>query len=104
MGHLFIEGDQDGQAGPAFHEPMLAGPELLVVLHMPGECTQDEPLPNLPRYRGQADWPVVPWILFLDLLVDGASHWQACSCPGPPPLTRTSDKCWRVAWPQIISR
>ena len=25
--HLDIEGDQVGQAGPAFHEPMLAGPD-----------------------------------------------------------------------------
>ena len=38
------EGDQVVQAGPAFHEPMLAGPDPLVVLHMPGERTQDEPL------------------------------------------------------------
>jgi len=31
------EGDQAGQAGPAFHEPTLAGPDPLVVLHMAGE-------------------------------------------------------------------
>jgi len=33
-GHLVIEGDQVGQAGCAFHEPMLAGPDPLAVLHM----------------------------------------------------------------------
>ena len=32
-------------AGPAFHEPTLAGPDPLVVLHMPGECTEGESLP-----------------------------------------------------------
>ena len=31
-GHLIIELDHVGQAGPAFHEPVLAGPDLLVVL------------------------------------------------------------------------
>jgi len=29
VGHLVIEGDQVGQAGPAFHEPILAGPDPL---------------------------------------------------------------------------
>ncbi|KAK4817206.1 hypothetical protein QYF61_003599 [Mycteria americana] len=49
VGHLVI-GDQVGQAGPAFHEPMLAGPDPLVGLHMPVECTQDDLLHNFPRY------------------------------------------------------
>ncbi|KAK4826109.1 hypothetical protein QYF61_005247 [Mycteria americana] len=31
---------------------MLAGPDPLVGLHMPVECTQDEPLHNFPQYRG----------------------------------------------------
>ena len=48
VGHLVIERDQVGQAGPAFCEPMLAGPDPLVVLHMPGERTQGETLHNLP--------------------------------------------------------
>jgi len=39
VGHLVIERGQVGQAGPAFHEPMLAGPAPLVVLYMPGERT-----------------------------------------------------------------
>jgi len=38
---LVIEGDEVDQAGPAFHETMLAGPDPLVVLHMPGERTQE---------------------------------------------------------------
>ena len=50
---------------------MLAGPDSLVVLHMPGEHTQDESLHNLPHHRGQADRPVVPGILTPALLVDG---------------------------------
>ena len=56
---LAVEGDQVCQAGPAFPEPMLARPDPPVVLHMPGECTQDELLHNLAWHRGQADRPVV---------------------------------------------
>ncbi|KAK4827587.1 hypothetical protein QYF61_019489 [Mycteria americana] len=41
VGHLVIEGDQVGQAGPAFHERMLPGLDPLVGLHMPVEHTQD---------------------------------------------------------------
>ena len=55
-----MEGDQAGQAGPAFHEPMLAEPDPLVVLHMSGEHTEDEQLHNLPWHRGQADRSVAP--------------------------------------------
>ena len=71
MCHLVTEGDQVGQAGPAFHESMLAGPDPLVVLHVPGERTQDELLHNLPGHQGQADRPVVPGILLPALPVDG---------------------------------
>ena len=63
-------GDWADQAGPAFHEPMLAGPDHLVVLHVSGELTQDEPLHNLAQHRGQADTPVAPGILLPALLVD----------------------------------
>ena len=68
--HLVIVGDQVGQAGPAFHEPMLAGPDPLVVLHTPGERPQEESLHNLAWQQGQADRPAVPRILLLVLLVD----------------------------------
>jgi len=60
--HLVTEGDQVGQAGPAFAEPTLA--EL-------SEHTQDELHHNLAQHRGQADRRVVPRILLLALLVDG---------------------------------
>ena len=30
-GRLVTEGDEAGQGGPAFHEPMLAGPDPLVI-------------------------------------------------------------------------
>ena len=71
MGHPVIGGDQVGRAGPAFHEAMLAGPDPLVVLHLPSELTQDEPLNNFPQYLGQGERPVVPRILLQDCLVDG---------------------------------
>ena len=78
MGHLVIEGDQVGEAGPASHEAMLAGPDHLVVLHMHGALTQDELLHILPLYQGQAGRPVLPWILLLSLRVDG------CHISSPP--------------------
>ena len=70
MGHLVIEGDWVFQAGPTFHKHMLAGPDPLVVHHMPGERTQDESLHNPAWHRGQADRPVVPRILLPALPVD----------------------------------
>ena len=42
VGHLIIEGDQVGQAGPAFHELMLAGPDPLIVPRMLYDHTQDD--------------------------------------------------------------
>lgn len=46
--HLVIEGDAIGQAGLAFHEPMLSGSDPLVVLHMLYDCSQDDLFQNLP--------------------------------------------------------
>jgi len=79
-----VEGDQVGQVGPAFHEPMLTGPDLLVVLHMPGERTQDESLHNLAQHRGQTDRSVVPRILLLDghHTVDPPVTWDLPWSPG----------------------
>jgi len=57
---------------------MLAGPDPLVVLHMPGECTQDESLHNLAQHRGQADKSVVTRILLPALLGNG------CYTGNPP--------------------
>ena len=39
-GHSTAE-DQVGQAGSAFHEPVLSGPDPLAVLHMLCDVTQD---------------------------------------------------------------
>ena len=49
-GHLVIEGDQVCQAGPIFHKPTLAEPDLLVVLHVPHDSPKDELLHNLPQH------------------------------------------------------
>jgi len=59
---------------------MLSGPDPLVVLHMPGEHTQGEPLHDIARHRGQADSPVVPRILLPALLVDGCSWLRKLFC------------------------
>ena len=76
-----IDGDQVGQAGPAFDEPMLAGTNPLVVFHMPGENTQND----LAQHPGQADRPVVPRIFLPALLVDG------CYTGNPPVI-------WDLPW------
>ena len=62
MGHSITEGDQVGQAGPDFHEHMLARPDTPVVLHMLCDLSQDL-LHNISWHQGQADRPVVPHIL-----------------------------------------
>ena len=69
---MIIEGDSLGQLGPNFREPMLAGPDPLVVLCMPSDFPQGDLLHNLSWSQGQADRPVVPWILHTTLLVEGS--------------------------------
>jgi len=69
-GHFAIE-DQTGQAGLAFHEPILVRPDLLVALHILCDHSQDGLLHHLPYYHGQTDRPVVPWILLPTLRVGG---------------------------------
>ena len=51
--HSIIEGDQVCQAGPAFHKPVLTGPDRLVALQVPLDDTQDDLLHELPWHRGQ---------------------------------------------------
>lgn len=43
-----MEGDQIGQARPAFHEATVAVPNPLVVLHIPCHGTQDDLVCDLP--------------------------------------------------------
>lgn len=57
-GHLDT-GDQGGQTGPAFHEPVIAGPDL-VVLQVLCDGTQDDLFHNLAWHSGQADRPGIP--------------------------------------------
>lgn len=75
MGHLAIEGDQVGQAGPGFPKPVLTAPDALVVLYVPSDGTQDNLLHNLPWNQDlQANRPVVPWILLMaNLQLSGTS-------------------------------
>lgn len=70
VSHTVIEGDQVDQA--AFQKPMLAGPGRLVVLYMKCDGTQDDLIHNLPQHQGQADRPVLPWILLPPLPLNGS--------------------------------
>ncbi|KAK4827864.1 hypothetical protein QYF61_022014 [Mycteria americana] len=60
-GHLVTEGDQVGQAGPAFHEPMLAGPdserERRSGLAMKKESCLKEEREVFKREKGLAELP-----------------------------------------------
>ncbi|PKU42644.1 hypothetical protein llap_7061 [Limosa lapponica baueri] len=87
-GHFVIVGDWVCQAGPDFHEPVLAGSDHLGVLHALHNGTQDDLFRDLPRHRSQTDRPVVPWIILPALLVDGCHicwtpvSWDLPSLPG----------------------
>ena len=72
-GHSTAE-DQVGQAGPAFHEPVLSGPDPLAVLPMLCDLIPDDLFHSLPGHRGEADRPVVPCMLLMTLLVDGSHN------------------------------
>jgi len=79
-GHPVAEGDEAGQAWPAFHEPVLAGPDPLDATHEPCDLSQDNLFHDLPWHRGQAGLTAIP--------VDG-SHigkppilWNLSSHPG----------------------
>ena len=67
---------------------MLARPDPMVVLHVPHDLPQDNLLHNLRRHQGQANRPVVPWILPAALLVDGSHIGKS---------TRSADRWWKAA-------
>lgn len=60
----------DGDEDTFFHKLMLGRPDLLSFLHAPCDCAQDDILHDLSQYQGQADKPVVLWILLPILVVD----------------------------------
>jgi len=66
--YLITEGYQVGQTSFPFDKFMLNTPNQLLLLYSYGNVFQEDFLHHLPRNTGEADWPVVPWIFFLDLL------------------------------------
>ena len=49
---------------------MLTTPDNVLFLHLLVDDLQDKLLHHLSRDGGEADWPVVPWVLFLSLFED----------------------------------
>jgi len=100
-GHLIKEGDQVGQAGPDFHESLLATPDPQTVLHVHCDLTQGYMHHCLPQYCSQADRPVIPSIFLLTLLVDGCHIdkspviWDLSDWPG----LMTNGGKWLGFWP-----
>lgn len=70
-GHAVIGVDEVGQAELAFHESMLSGLDLPVVLHMMCDCIQDDLFYHLSWHRSQDDRLVVLRVLPSTLLIDG---------------------------------
>ena len=44
---------------------MLTTPHILLLLHLLNDILQNELLHHISRDGGEADWPVVPWVLLL---------------------------------------
>ena len=55
MYQLVLEGDEVGQAGLAFHEPVLTGPDPLLVPHMLHDYIQVDLFHHVSWHQGQAD-------------------------------------------------
>lgn len=71
MGHFTIEGDQADQAGPAFHEPILAGFDSLIVSYPPCGPPHDDLFHNISWHLHQDDRPVVHQVILKILLIAG---------------------------------
>jgi len=69
---------------------MLTTPDNLLFLHLLDDDLENEVLHHLSQDGGEADWPVVPWVLLLALFEDWSDICLApvlghLSCP-PGPL------------------
>lgn len=52
---------------------MLSTPKLSV-LHVPENEFKDDLLHHLPRDQSEADWPIVSWLLLLEVMGDRQEH------------------------------
>lgn len=68
--HFVTEGGQVGQAKLPLGEAVLSPPSDFLVVHMPGNGSQDQLLHHLPRNGDEADWTLVPWVLLCVLPED----------------------------------
>ena len=68
---------------------MLTTRDNLLFLHLLGDDLQDKLLHHLSLHGGEADWPVVPWVLLLALFEDWSDIGLSpvlghLSCPPGP--------------------
>jgi len=68
--HVIVESYQIDQALFPLGESMLTTPDNLLFLHVLVDDLQDKLLHHLSRDGGEADRPVVPWVLLLTLFED----------------------------------
>ena len=69
-GHTIVESYQIGQAWFSLSESTLTTPDNLLFLHLLDDDLQDKLLHHLSQDGGEADRPLVPWVLLLDLFED----------------------------------
>jgi len=68
--HAIVESYQIGQAWFPLGKFMLTTPDNLLFLHLLDDDLQDKLLHHFSWDGGEADWPVVPWVLLLALFED----------------------------------
>jgi len=69
-GHAIVESYQIGQPWFPLGKSMLTTPDNLLFLHLLDDDLQDELLHHLSRDGGEADRPLVTWVLLLALFED----------------------------------
>ena len=87
--HVIVESYQIGQAWFPLGESVLATPDKLLFLHLLVDDLQDNLLHQLSRDGGEAEWPVVSWVLLLALFEDWSDTGLSpvlghLSCPAGP--------------------
>lgn len=89
--HLIIEDDLVGQAWSTSHKTTLTTPKHLPIFHLSGNSFQDLLLYDLPRDWGEANWPIIHWVLLA--LLENRSllfSWPQESLP----ITRIFQREW----------
>jgi len=85
LGYIFVKGYQVGQAWLPFGGAMFTAPNDSLIIDMPRDSAKYKLFHHLSRGGGEADWPVVIWVLLLALFEDHlpatAPSWRQLKQP-----------------------